>query len=239
MADLLVDLGNTRIKLGWLDDGLQVLAAVETPADILARVPGMPERIWLSTVARERRTEELVRTLAVLNGELVRVTVDRYRHCLPTRYNPAQLGLDRWLAALAAHERAGGACVVVDAGTATTIDLIDADGAHAGGYILPGEGLMVRSIEEATAIRLSRDSSGCGSAIPITTVDAVRCGSLQAQAALIEQACHALGPACPVLIGGGNAHALLPLLHGESRLVEQLVLEGLACLGRRESVCAG
>ena len=64
MADLLVDLGNTRIKLGWLDDGLQVLAAVETPADILARVPGMPERIWLSTVARERRTEELVRTLA-------------------------------------------------------------------------------------------------------------------------------------------------------------------------------
>jgi type III pantothenate kinase len=146
-----------------------------------------------------------------------------------------QLGVDRWLAALAGHTHARGSCVVVDAGTTTTIDLIDATGTHVGGYILPGEDLMAKAIQDATAIDLSAAEVACSDAVPRSTAGAIRCGSLGAQAALVERARASLGAGCVVFIGGGNMQALLPCLKGDYRPLPQLVLEGLACLARRES----
>jgi type III pantothenate kinase len=57
-----------------------------------------------------------------------------------------QMGVDRWLATIAAFHQVKGACIVVDAGSALTIDVVQADGKHAGGYIVPGLEMMYRSL---------------------------------------------------------------------------------------------
>lgn len=239
MAELLVDLGNTCLKLGWLDEGLQYLGTIEDIGGVVSCLPASPERIWVSSVAGENRTLALIDALGPVGGELIRVGIDRYQQYLPTHYAVSQLGVDRWLAALAGFEHTGGECVVVDAGTATTIDLVDAQGIHLGGYILPGAVLMIQSIAAATAIRVPDNPSPCSSNMPGTTAEAIHCGSIQAQAALIEEVRHNMGQDCAVVIGGGGAEALVPRLKGGCQRVQQLVLEGLACLARREPPCAG
>ena len=65
--------------------------------------------------------------------------------------NPAQLGVDRWLAVIGAFHRHRDACCVVDAGTALTIDGVDATGQHLGGFIVPGPRLMVESLLTGTS----------------------------------------------------------------------------------------
>jgi type III pantothenate kinase len=235
MPELLVDMGNTRLKLGWLADGLEVLGAVEQARDIVGLLPGQPQRIWVSSVAEGYRTVSLLDELARLDGELVQVEVARFHRHLPTRYDMRQLGVDRWLAALAGYARARGSCVVVDAGTATTIDLVDAEGTHVGGYILPGEGLTVQAIQDATAIDISGADVACTDALPRNTAQAIHCGSLSAQVALVERARISLGADCTLFVCGGNMQRLTPLLAGGYQPVRQLVLEGLAWLARREA----
>jgi type III pantothenate kinase len=58
----------------------------------------------------------------------------------------AQMGVDRWLAAIAAYNQVGGACLVIDAGSALTVDVIQENGQHSGGYIVPGLEMMYRSL---------------------------------------------------------------------------------------------
>ncbi|MBY4676884.1 type III pantothenate kinase [Marinobacterium arenosum] len=65
--------------------------------------------------------------------------------------DPARMGVDRWLAMLAAFNDAGGACCVVDCGSAITVDYVAADGVHQGGYIMPGLRLLKESLLSNTA----------------------------------------------------------------------------------------
>ena len=63
---------------------------------------------------------------------------------------PSQLGVDRWLALLAAYNTCRQACIVIDAGTALTIDVVDNEGQHLGGYIVPGFQTCLKSLETGT-----------------------------------------------------------------------------------------
>ncbi len=234
MAELLVDLGNSRLKLGWLDDdGLQALGVAGLEG-IATRLPAPARRVWLSSVAGEDRTRALRAELAHLQVEVREVSVARYQEYLPTRYVAQQLGVDRWLAALAGYERAQGACVVVDAGTATTIDRVDASGVHQGGYILAGEALTSEALLRHTAIRLEGGPADCDGGVPRATREAIRCASLAAQAALIERVHDDMGAVCRIFVGGGNGDALRPYLQMAHEMMPHMVLQGLACLARRE-----
>ena len=105
--------------------------------------------------------------------------------------NPAQLGSDRWAALIGRTPSAGcaSAALVVVCGTATTIDFLSADGVFKGGVILPGVGLMLRSLHDGTAAlpepgrRIRRD-------YPTQTVDAIASGCQHAQAGAIERLYH-------------------------------------------------
>ena len=233
MAELLVDQGNSRLKLGWLDEGLREIAIAELD-QIAAQLPAHPDRVWVSSVAGEDHTMALRTALARLRVEVREVSVERYRRHLPTHYAADQLGVDRWLAALAGYDSAQGSCVVVDAGTATTIDLVDASGVHQGGYILAGEALATGALLAHTAIRLDDAAPDCLGGVPRATREAIRCGGLAAQASLVERARSDLGEGCRVFIGGGNGDVLCPYLRSEHEKMPQLVLQGLACLARRE-----
>ncbi len=240
MAELLVDLGNSQAKLGWLSGGqMRYLGACgldEAPTSIL---PGRPARIWLSSVAAAERETAFVDRLDLTETTLIRVTVTSFLRHQPSRYAPDQLGVDRWLAALACRERGLAPAVIADVGTATTLDLLDAQGVHLGGYILPGPELMRRALLDGTALRPQQRSLYCDSGPPAATGDAIACGVLQAQLGAIERALAVAGQGASLVLTGGGAGIIRRLLAQDALCVEQLVLEGLAVLARREGICAG
>ena len=104
---------------------------------------------------------------------------------------PAQLGADRWASLVAAWRRSNltdlfpPACIVVNAGTAVTIDALDSDGVFRGGLILPGIALMLQALAENTSGL--RVATGAFREFPDNTADAIFSGAIQAVCGAIEQ----------------------------------------------------
>lgn len=243
---LLLDAGNTRLKWGcladgrWLATGAEVLgddaaAAVERALDAL---PAPPREVLACSVAGAGPAAVLTAAVARRWGLPVSfATATNSCDGLRNGYrDPAQLGVDRWLAMLGAFRPGRGACCIVDAGTAITVDLVDAGGDHRGGFIMPGFALLAASLAAGTD-RLGRDLAGGGPAATPSlpgrdTAAAVHAGSRQAAAGLVERACRwlageARGPVRAVYTGG-DAAALLALAPPGAEHRPLLVLEGLA-----------
>jgi type III pantothenate kinase len=144
--------------------------------------------------------------------------------------NPGQLGVDRWCALLGARALTTSPCVVVMAGTATTIDSLDANGRFLGGFILPGGELMRRALAKDTAGLPF--ANGAYAAFPQCTDDAIVAGSIEAQVGAIERAIHRLGDEAQCLISGGNARVLAEHCAKPCHVIENLPLEGLLQLAR-------
>ena len=142
---------------------------------------------------------------------------------------PGRLGVDRWLALIAANAVSGGIRVVVDCGTAVTVDVLDAEGRHLGGQILPGLGLMHRCLVGNTRVDVSfvspagllgSDTEGC-----------VASGIHHAVAALIDRVGGHSGSdekAAAVIMTGGDAEAIAVMMNVTTEIRPHLVLEGLA-----------
>ncbi|MBL8394999.1 MAG: type III pantothenate kinase [Candidatus Accumulibacter sp.] len=228
-----IDAGNSRIKWGvhdgsrWLDSGVLATADVvwlaeaadEWPAAasaVVCNVAGASVAASLSSVLAGRRTAvSFLHASAAACG--VRNAYD----------SPAQLGADRWAALIGARAESDSACLVVCAGTATTVDLLDAEGVFQGGLILPGFELMRAALARNTAqLPLA---NGVFRAAPRNTMDAIVSGCLQAQLGAIERMfagiADAAGARC--LLTGGAAARLVEHLQIPFRLVDNLVLNGL------------
>lgn len=234
MSTLLLDQGNTRVKLAWARRGAAELIATVNNAETAAiSLEGVPTRAWISSVAAAEKRLALLDTIKSLwQCEVSVVTIPPYLHHQPTRYDSAQLGVDRWLAVLGCRGLGRLPCVVVDCGTAITLDLLDREGVHIGGYILPGIGLMEKSLYQGTAIPQRKEALGEPPAI--ATTSAIGLGSRLAVAALIERQVDLLGPGTQVFLGGGDARELSPRLSTAHDIVEQMVLQGLARLAELE-----
>ena len=151
--------------------------------------------------------------------------------------NPAEVGADRLVNALAAHERYGGPLVVIDFGTATTFDVVEADGAYVGGVIAPGVNLSLKALHEAAA-RLPRIGIGRPQAvIGRSTVPAMQSGIYWGYVGLIEGLVARIRgefdrPLKVVATGG-----LAPLFSEGTMVMERidpdLTLDGLRLLAQR------
>jgi len=152
---------------------------------------------------------------------------------------PSRLGVDRWLAVIETWHRSG-ASIVVDCGSALTLDAVTAQGRHTGGYIVPGLSMMLRSLVSGTgSIRLpDRDvatdmSPGC------STAEGVLNGILRMSVAFIADSVVALREGvkdtCPVYLTGGDAGRILPHLPFSAELAPDLVLDGLERVTRGSS----
>lgn len=142
---------------------------------------------------------------------------------------PHRLGIDRFLGLAAVHAAAARAQVLVGVGTAMTLDALDADGTHLGGWIVPSPALM----RDAVLARTARVgvSEGALTDFAANTADALHSGSLYAASGAVERFCANAArrfqtwPA--VVLTGGGAEELAPMLPGAERRAD-LVLEGLA-----------
>jgi type III pantothenate kinase len=241
---LLIDVGNTFFKWGLYQPSANGSARenrVESGHALLEEIPSLqtqfaklptPAGIVISNVAGTRVRATTIRALEVWpDAPPPYWLVPQDAQCGVTNSyrNPAQLGSDRWAALIGTRHLLGAkAAMVVVCGTATTIDFLGADGVFKGGVILPGVGLMLRSLHEGTAAL--PDSSGDFFAYPTQTADAIASGCQHAQAGAIERLFanekHAT-PDVVCVLSGGAAGAVAPRLTIPFTAVDNLVIEGL------------
>jgi len=233
---LAIDAGNSRVKWGWHDgtswSSLATVSLIEFAAanhDInpFAATHENPERIVVSNVAGDGAHQLIVNWTRIFDAEPFWLKGEAERCGVRSRYErPGQLGSDRWAALIAARALQPGACLVVNAGTATTADLLTAEGEFAGGLILPGVDLMRFVLHEHTG-RLPLEE-GRFADTPRNTVDAIESGCRHAQAGAVERMYRRAGAGAACLVSGGAGPALIEHLEIPCRYVENLVLEGLA-----------
>lgn len=242
---LLVDAGNTRIKwaLGdgsgadggdWLRSGA---LPVERAGELSLQFAGLQgiRQVWVSNVAGEEVAQQIRAACAGLPVEL-RFIVAREAQCGVRNgyFSPSRLGSDRWAALIAAWHRVHGACLVVNSGTATTVDALSATGEFIGGLIVPGVELMQRSLRDATA--QLQTTQGRYALFPLNTADALCSGALQASCGAIERQHALLGESgARVLLSGGAAAALRDHLNVPLHIVDNLVLQGLWLIAQETS----
>lgn len=228
---LCIDSGNSRIKWGvhgegrWLEGGIIGHADTDQLASLTRRLPPAT-RIMLANVAGDAALARIRRALAACRDELHEVRSAPAAGGVVNLYaDPASLGADRWCALLGARSLTSAPCVVVMAGTATTIDSLDGGGRFLGGFILPGFDLMRRALAQDTAALPL--AAGTYSAWPRCTEDAITSGCVEAQAGAIERAVTRLGNGAKCLLSGGAAGVIGEHLGFAHRRVDNLVLEGL------------
>jgi type III pantothenate kinase len=247
MRALLVDIGNSRIKWAWLDgERLGKAHAAEYAGwqarHFARRLIGPRrdvDRILVASVATDRVSHALAAGARLAAAPAPQRITTRRRACGVTigYIDPWRLGVDRLLAMIAAHRRFPVRAVcTVTVGTALTIDLVGADGRHRGGAIIPAPPLMVASLLDRTSgirRRAQGGASGRGHALfGRSTRSAVEQGTRFAAAAAVDRAVSEarglVGRTPKLVLSGGGAPALRPLLRSASLLVPDLVLEGLA-----------
>ena len=232
---LAVDAGNSRVK--WaLHDGRSFVRegrVVHADLDALdaqwASLPA-PSAIVIANVAGDGMGQKLRKYSERWKFAPLWVSSVRAQAGVSNRYDdPSQLGIDRWAALIGARRLSSGPCVVVNAGTAMTVDALTAEGEFLGGIIVPGFDLMHEALA-AHAAQLSAER-GTFTAFPRATRDAITSGAVQALCGAVERmrdAMLAAGNREPVLIISGGAGELVAHHLGRPvRIVDKLVLEGL------------
>ena len=228
-----IDSGNSRIKWAVHADGNWLAQGALTHADVnqLAELPAryQPTQVIFSNVAGAAAASAIRAALSAWQDRLSEARSAAAACGVSNGYeNPLQLGVDRWSALIGARALTRAPCLVVMAGTATTIDTLDGEGRFCGGLILPGIHLMQRALSRDTAALPL--ASGQYVPYPKNTDDAIVSGCLEAQAGAVERAfqCIAHLPNALCLLSGGAAPSLAPLLHIPHQRIDNLVLEGLA-----------
>jgi type III pantothenate kinase len=262
MAQLLIDAGNTRLKYARLTGRrLGRTHAIDWTSRSLARATRRVlrarfERVLVCSVAGAA-LERSLRSAAHLSGNPTPQYIRSTRRTAGVRNGYVQtwrLGADRWVAMLGARALyPGRALCIVDVGTALTVDLLDARGHHRGGLLVPGPTLMVDALLSNTAeIRRragplsKRKRSGRqigvaagGTLFGRSTRAGLAVGSAVACAALIERALREarveLRGRPKLLLAGGGATPVAPLLRVPYTRVDHLVLHGLALLASFDS----
>lgn len=237
-----LDCGNTLIKWRLLDRGGRVRDGDMAPDLVeLQRLLGSQERdiggCRLVSVRSEDETQIIVEQLTswLKRHPLVARPSEELNGVRNGYTDYHRLGMDRWLALVAGYELAGRACVVIDLGTAVTSDLVDDAGRHLGGFIAPGTKLLRATLLEHTRLVRYENKASWDLVDPspgMTTAEAVECGcGLMLSGFVQEQlrvARRLLGDDPVVILTGGDAGAVVPLLPAGTRVVPDLVFRGLA-----------
>jgi type III pantothenate kinase len=246
MTTLLMDVGNSRIKWGVLENG-QIHRTGHIAQDrirdlglpaITTRIPHDVDEAFVSNVAGTTFATRLSGVVGMhCNCEVRFARAERSGWGVTNGYKqPRRLGVDRWVAMVGAWAEFRSACLVVDAGTAITIDALDLDGRHLGGQIIAGVAMMTDALAESTSdiprVKPAPANGGAGlDMFAGSTAAAVRNGASNVVAGAIDRALHALASVADepaVVLTGGDASRILDALCVTPMHRPNLVLQGLA-----------
>ncbi|SCZ68432.1 type III pantothenate kinase [Thiohalomonas denitrificans] len=246
---LAIDLGNTRLKWGVFDEGglqgmgAQPLSFALEPEDWSGlHGVGRPERVAIASVGGELRVAALQEWLTrQWQCPVLRLQSTAHAAGVANGYRePARLGVDRWAALIAARSLSTAPTVVVDAGSACTIDAMDSAGRHKGGWIAPGLRLMESALLEGTREVSIASESILAVEWGVDTTQGVKAGQEAALAGMVERAVRHLEreEKAPVecLLTGGDGGRLKSLVETPCRYDPALVLKGIARLAGTEAL---
>lgn len=240
---MVLDVGNTRIKWGvhgeggWQQRGVM---ATHGGADSISSWQSLPtpHRIVGSNVAGSAAVAALTDYWKGRGRDIEWVRAPRACCGVVNGYDePAALGSDRFAALVGAWHRMRRACLVVSAGTAVTLDMLDMQGRFLGGEILPGRQLTLNSLVAGT--HALQYANGRVQACPRNTADGLASGVAHMLACAVASASSRLEamvgikPGC--VITGGDAEWLAEQLNLECSLVPGLVMDGLVRMAEEES----
>jgi type III pantothenate kinase len=236
---LFVDIGNTAIK--WasaneLQSGVVHSASSHQIPEVIDR-PWLdmeaPSEVHIASVRNPQVSNRLAKWIALHWQARIRFSVTASRELGVTAgYTaPTQLGVDRWLALLAAFQLGGGPKLVVDCGSATTVDGLDETGQHLGGLILPGLQLIGKCLELNTDLAFNESLLNLNS-FATDTASGIQSGAMLTHLCVVERLLEDLEQRCgktaECIITGGNADGLSTHLPFAHQVIPELVLQGLA-----------
>jgi type III pantothenate kinase len=247
---LVVDVGNTNTVLGYYDGSeLQADWRLTTRRDatsdeigILVRGLIDPERVrfaraivatvvpslhfpWQTALRRHLQVEALFVEPGIKTG-------------MPILYeNPQEVGADRIVNAVAAFARYGGPCIVVDFGTATTFDVVNAKGEYCGGVIVPGVSISAEALFTLAArlarVEIRRPPTVIGKTTEASIQAGLFFGYLSLLDGLIDRITNEMGGKPTVIATGGLASLFAKSSEKIHHLDPHLTLEGLRLLDER------
>jgi len=234
---LLIDIGNSRTKYIFSTciekEKCKVINNRQLTVNWLEENFYSVKKIILANVSKSSLTNVIEQWAEQKNIALQVIVSEQKRFGITSFYQqPKQLGIDRWLAILAvANLYAEKNALIIDAGTATTIDLLSSQGQHLGGWILPGINLMFDSLLTQTSrIDAQREivaslefgantSENVNSACWAATIGAIELA--------INQATKQLNNLDVIIITGGNAENIKALLSTKVLIEDNLIFHGL------------
>ncbi|MEY3017769.1 MAG: hypothetical protein RL336_904 [Pseudomonadota bacterium] len=231
------DIGNTNHKWRIVDDsGVLLRGHFANHSDGLNGVPYQGvEEVWVACVGSDTLLVRLIDWARDHNLPVQRALVTAESAGVVCAYAaPHRLGVDRWLAVLAAYHQYGASCVI-DIGSAMTVDVVDSDGQHLGGYIVPGYQLLLNALlKDTDKVRWADSEVGDDVSLARDTGNAVVAGAKLMLVGFVEQVVKRL-PIEPVQIvftGGGGELLREACQQGAIQQGaiwhEDLVFEGLA-----------
>lgn len=237
-----LDMGNTRCK--WrlrneevviVRDSLPISGSFQELEVGLAAFRNDIRKVWVASVVdqmRENTFSQWCIEYLALTPEFARTGTE----CMGV-FNgyeePMRLGVDRWLGIVASYQFSHRAFLLASFGTAATLDLVNKDGTHVGGFIAPGLNLMLDSLQHKTRrVHINRDSACLGLTPGRTTTDAVYGAAAAMYAGLVENGIkqlqsRALNDEFDIIFTGGDAQKFLPF-YPQAKNMPDLVLDGLA-----------
>ncbi len=206
---------------------LRAMHLTDIDATVLSSTVPLLEAEWAAMVRRYLSHDPVVVGSGIRTGMPIRID------------NPRELGADRLANAVAGYAAVGGPCVVVDFGTATTADVVSADGAYLGGVIAPGVEISVEALTERADKLVKVELSPPRSLIGKSTVDSVRSGLVYGFAGAVDRVVRGireeLGEETEAIATGGLAHVIVPFTDTIDQVDDLLTLTGLRIIYDRNS----
>lgn len=236
---LAIDSGNSYVKWGlyanhqWLKKDKVCYTNIFSLKREFAHLPE-PSEIIISHVARDNTRDQLDTLISIWPVKPHWIVSQVFQCHVSNGYlNPAQLGSDRWAALIAAWKIQGHACLVINVGTAMTIDTLSDSGEFLGGIIMPGTHLIRSSLLSGT--QLINTEMGNYREFPQNTDDGIRSGVIQCLIGAIERMYNFLSfqlnrPVENCIISGGGVSELEPFIKLPITIIDNLVLEGLVII---------
>lgn len=236
---LVIDSGNSYVKWGlytgdqWLRKSKVFYSDVFLLEKEFIDLPE-PTIIVISHVARAITRNQLSAVISIWPIRPYWIVAQTFQCGVTNGYSdPTQLGSDRWAALIATWKIRRHACLVINVGTAVTIDALSDSGKFLGGIILPGSHLILSSLLSGT--QLINIETGNYRDFPLNTNDAIKSGLIQCLIGAIERMYNLLSlqldhsvESC--IISGGDASILAPFIRFPTVVVDDLVLEGLVII---------
>lgn len=238
MKALLIDIGNTNARIATADsrcfDDVVVVPCEKLIAHLQQQYAD-EQSVIFATVGKQTVANQLCSSFRHAR----QITTPAWGHGVINAYqNNAALGVDRWLALVGLRAIYKGPAIVVDIGTAVTVELMDEFGQHKGGWIIPGMEMMINSLMAGTE-RVASDYQLEGIGFACSTAKGVTNGCLAAINGVVQQAIvqarSALGSRMTprVVLTGGQAEVVSSVLTVKHDVDPMLVLRGLAQYARQ------